>query len=133
MNPSVTIKVGDITLKGKMSTGKPVEKWGQVMLKHIVTLIVDDRKSTFTYFNHTPHPTSSEIKDAIDCLVSDAFAGNQSYVGFCSECGYDPYEDAKEARQIYRACVSINDRLHYLGFDDDSLNKLFQKLYEESF
>ena len=63
------------------------------------------RESMTGYFSqgsaHTKPPTPEEI---VSCVVEDASAGEMDFTEFCSEFGYDEYED-KQAKKVYKACV----------------------------
>lgn len=67
-------------------------------------------------------PLAGEPRDAesvLECLLSDAQAGEQDFEDFCSDFGYD--SDSRRAEKIWRACRKIAPRLRqFLGDEYDA-------------
>lgn len=59
----------------------------------------------------------SDLRNAFECFLSDAIAGEQDFAEFCSEFGYD--EDSRKAERIHKACQRATAKAHrLLGADD---------------
>ena len=58
---------------------------------------------------------TNDLKDALACLMSDAFSGEMSFKEFCSEFGYDT--DSRKAYRIYEACKKQAAKVAALGLD----------------
>ena len=55
------------------------------------------------YVNGQKTINRDDAKHALCCFVSEACSGNDTFINFCSELGYD--EDSRTAERIYKACV----------------------------
>jgi hypothetical protein len=67
----------------------------------------------------------SDLRNAFECFLTDAIAGEQDFAEFCSDFGYD--EDSRKAERIYKACKRAAAQAHrLLGSDDlyDLANQL---------
>ena len=64
-------------------------------------------------------------KDCIYAVIMDAYSFDScsDIFDFANEFGYDPYEDAKRVKKIYKACERAYNSLHRL-FSDAELYKL---------
>lgn len=57
--------------------------------------------------------------DVLDCLLSDADLGANTFDDFCAELGYDT--DSRKALESYLECQSMSKKLHrLLGADFDT-------------
>ena len=87
-----------------------------------VTLTYQRRRLTVPFFMGpalTREPTAETV---LDCLLSDASAGEMTFEEFCSEFGYDT--DSRKAEATYRACVrSRAGVLRLLGPDFETFNR----------
>ena len=88
---------------------------------YVVTLRYKGRRMT-TMFCHGPaichEPTAEGV---LDCLLSDAMSGEETFEGFCSDLGYDP--DSRKAEATWKACARIGRKLHkLLGNDFDAFS-----------
>jgi hypothetical protein len=67
------------------------------------------------YVNPKSHPTP-DLSDVVECLLSDAQAGAQSFEDFCSDFGYDV--NSREAERTHNACRdNLCKLLRAFGFD----------------
>ena len=69
--------------------------------------------------------TNHDLIFAVECFLSDAISGSNSFEEFCHELGYDLYDDYsggynKKSKKIYNACKrSYKSALRVVGNDDD--------------
>jgi len=67
--------------------------------------------------------TADDLKAALACLMSDAYAGLHSFEDFCGEFGYDT--DSRSAYATYTDCMKQADKVDALGLDPvDDYNAL---------
>lgn len=59
------------------------------------------------------------LKNALECILSDATYGNGTFSDYCDELGYDEYEDGNKVRRIYNACRDTLDKLLTIMSEDD--------------
>lgn len=62
-----------------------------------------------------------ELLTVLDCLITDAFAGAETFEDFCSEFGYDT--DSRRAERTWKACQETALNLSRL-FPEFSRNEL---------
>ena len=94
------------------------------------TLTYEGRRMSVYYSmgsgHHGKEPTALEV---LDCLAMDATYADESFADFCGNCGYDT--DSRKAERIYKACQSINVRLHkLLGADFEAVADEVRKLVD---
>lgn len=71
-----------------------------------------------------------KIRDVIDCLVSDANSGAETFPEFCSNMGYDT--DSRSALETYLACQQGGEKLRRaLGAKYQDLVKELEELREK--
>lgn len=72
---------------------------------------------------HKGHP---DIESVMGSLFSDASCAQGSFEDFCSDIGYDT--DSRLAEKIYKACKSINIRLHkFIDSQYDAMAEYLRK------
>lgn len=54
--------------------------------------------------------------DVLSCLISDAFAGEQTFADFCGDFGYD--EDSRKAERTWKQCAAYAGHVRHLLGDD---------------
>lgn len=59
------------------------------------------------------------LKNALECILSDATYGNGTFSDYCSELGFDEYEDGNKVRRIYNACRDTFNKLLTIMSEDD--------------
>lgn len=80
------------------------------------TLHYKARRYSFDFFQGPAISHEPEVEDCLDCLLSDASAGEQSFEEFCSEFGYDA--DSRKAERIHKACEKTARQMRRLLGDD---------------
>lgn len=75
-----------------------------------ITIKTDTGKTTIKFYgsemdykNNKKEMDKSDLKHALDCFVSDAASGNDTFESFCSDLEYDT--DSRAAERIYKSCV----------------------------
>lgn len=99
------------------------DAWQQDASAYRLQLKYGRKSFSFDFFQgpaikDQPMDRPSEV---LDCLLSEASGGNQSFEDFCSDFGYDI--DSRKAEQIWRACKKTAEGLDAL-FGDDLLQAL---------
>jgi|SRR5579864_391102 len=85
------------------------EDWTPGTHAYKVTLRLGRRTLTVPFFMGPAHCKEPTAADVLSCLVSDAFAGEQSFEEFCSDFGYDV--DSRKAEATWRACAKTAPKL----------------------
>ena len=89
------------TFGAKLARDKQ-DEWQQRANGWRVTLTYKGRRMSVDYWMGSAikgKPTSEAV---LECLLSDACSGEESFEDFCANCGYDT--DSRKAERIYRAC-----------------------------
>lgn len=95
-------------------TDKPVPRAFADSNPWTVTLHRKRRKLTVPFFTGPAITEDPTAHDVLDCLLSDASAGEQTFEDFASEFGYD--EDSRSALETWRACSRMASKLRrFLG------------------
>jgi len=79
------------------------------------TPIGQRREMTLVFSLGSAHKGEPQLKDVLNCLVSDAGVDQLSFEEFCSEYGYN--EDSRAAERVYRATTRQTTR--FLAFLED--------------
>lgn len=68
--------------------------------------------------------------DILYCIISDArsYTFTTGFSDFCSEFGYDWYEDGAKARRVYKSCMNASRKLEQMFNDKEFeiLDKVFE-------
>lgn len=68
--------------------------------------------------------------DILYCIVTDArsYTFTTSFSDFCSEFGYDEYEDRAKAQRVYKSCMTASLKLEQMFNDKEFeiLDKVFE-------
>lgn len=84
-----------------------------------VTLHRKRRKLTVSFYTGSAITEDPTAHDVLDCLLSDASAGEQTFEDFAGEFGYE--EDSREAHATWESCEKMAKRVRkFLGdaFED---------------
>jgi hypothetical protein len=82
--------------------------------------------SAFDTQKHITEMNDQDLKNALENIISDAIAGNDSFEEFCSNFGYD--EDSRSVERIHNACKESLSKMEYIGFTLDELYDLSNEL-----
>lgn len=136
MNERITIN-NDITVWGTLKKRDYPKKWhgdARAMDVNVFTIHFrrDDNEVTFTFYD-SPYNCSrgvtkmdsDALKNAVDCILSDALSGYLSDEDFIDEFGYDP-EDGNP-QKIHNDCKRILDKVLTL-MDIDSIYTVLNNL-----
>ena len=108
-----------LTIASTFGAALPYElqdKWQQEANGYRCTLKYQGRRYFFDYWMGQAHTDEPTVDGVLDCLLSDAQGGEQSFEDFCSEFGYDT--DSRKAENIWKACTITTKRMkHLLGAD----------------
>ena len=94
-----------------------------------VTLTYDGRKLTVPFFMGSGlvtrggrwpgRPIAPTAMDVLECLLSDAQAGESTFHDFCEDFGYD--EDSRSAEKLWHSCQNtLIEMRKLLGADYDT-------------
>jgi hypothetical protein len=87
-----------------------------------VTLTYRRHRLTVPFFMGPALCEEPTADGVLDCLLSDASAGEQTFEEFCSDFGYD--SDSRKAEATYRACAAMAPRLRrFLGDDFEAFQR----------
>lgn len=89
-----------------------MSEWQQDATPWTLTIRNGRRVDRFEYWTGpaiTEDPTPAEI---MECLISDAFAGAQTFEEFCADFGYDT--DSRSAEATWNACIKTTAALRRL-------------------
>ena len=92
------------------------DDWQKTATDWRCTLRYRGRRYSFDFFQGPAICREPDVEGCLDCLLSDASAGEQSFEEFCSEFGYDP--DSRKAERIHKACVKVAQGLRRMLGDD---------------
>ena len=89
--------------------------------KYVCIIKYNGKQYTFNY-QCNPNHTTPNVKDCIECLLSDAFAYDNAkdIFDFADEFGYVVN---KETERIFKACKKTSNAIHRL-FTDEELEEL---------
>lgn len=66
------------------------------------TMKYKGRRYTFDFWQGVAITADPDAEGCLECLLSDAQGGEQSFHDFCGEFGYD--EDSRKAEELHKAC-----------------------------
>jgi hypothetical protein len=105
--------------------GETTEMLNGLHYAYSVTVKHNGEKCSFKY--HTSindfaqgkdEMSESDLLNALDCLISDAIAGEMDFYNFCNEFGYD--FDSRKAEKVWKACKGATKKA----------SRLFSDLYQ---
>ena len=76
--------------------------WQRTTNGYRCTLRYQGRRYAFDFWQGAGISGDPTAETCLDCLLSDAQAGAQTFDEFCSEFGYDP--DSRKAEATWKAC-----------------------------
>lgn len=118
---NVTLKAlcnGNIKISSEYGrTRKPwtaYDEWQKQAHPYRVTLTYERRRLTVDFFMGSANTSEPDAEGVIDCLLSDAQAGEQSFEDFCADMGYDL--DSRKAEQTWKQCRAYAPKVRrFLG------------------
>lgn len=96
-------------------TRKPWDQyddWQKQAHPYRVTLTYQRRRLTVDFWMGQANTHEPDAGGVLDCLLSDAQAGEQTFEDFCSELGYDP--DSRKAERTWKLCRAGAPKLRRL-------------------
>lgn len=91
-----------------------LDDWQKHAHPYRVTLRYKRRSLTTDFFMGPANSSEPDVLSVLECLLSDAQAGAQSFEEFCRELGYD--SDSRQAEKTHRACKRMHDKMQrFLG------------------
>lgn len=104
------------------------EHWTRDDYHWRVTLTYQGRRMSLRFHQGAAHTKPPTVSDVLDCLFSDASAGD-TFADFCSNFGCG--EDSRKAEKTWKACRSLGIRLRkVLGADFDAIENHIRKMQE---
>ena len=110
------------------------KKWGNDYHGHFaITLTTKDGSESFDFYgsvydasHNKTALTEDDLKHALECILSDALAGIDSFEEFCGNFGYD--EDSRSAERIHNACKETTTKINALGISEDEIYSILNDL-----
>jgi hypothetical protein len=94
------------------------DEWQRNANGYRVTFTYEGRKLSTDFWQGSAITSDPEANSVMECLVSDATAGAETFEDFCSDFGYDT--DSRRAEQTWKACRQMANQLrHLFGADHD--------------
>lgn len=126
------LKFGNVIATIKYKGEKENPYWSASSNQHhVVTIrnVKTRRTASFDYWASIAEPyveNRNGLKDALNCLGSDALSGDDTFEGFCGNFGYD--QDSRKAEKIYKACVKTYNKLLVVGGEEliEDFNNIFE-------
>lgn len=107
----------DARFGARLPTSKQ-DNWQRSANGWTCTLRYQGRRYTFDYWQGSAISHDPDAEGCLECLLSDAQAGEQDFHNFCSDMGYD--EDSRKAEATWRACQrTAREMRRLLGGDFD--------------
>lgn len=78
------------------------DDWQRQANGYRCTLRYKRRSYAFDFWMGSAHTEEPTAEGCLDCLLSDAQAGDESFEYFCDEFGYD--SDSRKAEKTWKAC-----------------------------
>lgn len=95
------------------------DDWQRNANGYRVTLLYQGRRYSFDFWQGVAHTAEPTAGGCLECLLSDAVAGETSFDDFCGEFGYST--DSRRAERIWKQCSTVRARLQrLLGGDFES-------------
>ena len=101
---------------GAKATPEDDDDWRQSAIGWSCTLRYQGRQYTFDFWQGSAIREDPDAHGCLDCLLSDAQAGEQDFEEFCSETGYD--SDSRKAEATWKACQKTAKAMRRLLGDD---------------
>jgi hypothetical protein len=92
------------------------DDWQKKANGYRIRLRYKGKQMSIDFWQGTGITHEPEAAGVLECLLSDATCGDESFEDFCSDMGYD--EDSRRAERVYRHCKKINKSLKALLGDD---------------
>jgi hypothetical protein len=133
MNERINIG-NDIKVWATLSKRNHPKRWYGEERTYIVNVFTihmkkDGDEVRFSFYDSVYHWSkgvtkmgADDLKNAVDCILSDALSGMFSHEEFCNEYGYDPFDN--KAKRVYNQCKDALDKVLTLMGKDDIYNIL---------
>lgn len=92
------------------------DKWQRESNGFSCTLKYQGRQYRFDFWQGVACNGEPYAEGVLDCLLTDAQAGEQSFEEFCSEFGYD--QDSRKAESTWKSCQKTTVAMKRLLGDD---------------
>jgi len=92
------------------------DEWQQNANGYRCTLRYDGRQYTFDFWQGLGISRDPDAEGCLECLLSDAQAGEMDFEQFCAEFGYDT--DSRKAEQTWKRCQRVLENMLRLLGDD---------------
>lgn len=86
-----------------------------------VTMIRKGRRISVPFYTRPAIAEDPTAHDVLDCVLSDALAGEQDFEDFASDFGYD--EDSRKAYATWEACGKLAARVRRFLGDDETFDE----------
>jgi len=92
---------------------------------------------TFSYYDSSSawhdgkdELTTSDLKNAVECIFGDTLSSYGDFEDFCGDFGYSP--DSKHAEQTYKAIMKNGKKVKDMGFTEDEHIAFVNELNEHN-
>lgn len=104
---TATARLKDLAAKLRLTctygaSHTPDDEWRQQAHGYRCTLQYKGRQFSFDFWMGPAHTKEPDVEGCLDCLLSDAQGGGQSFADFCGDFGYDV--DSRKAEATWKAC-----------------------------
>lgn len=116
------------------TAGMPVMVWDAMRYRHSVTVEINNVSEQFDYHGSVTDYEAGkdrlpekELKNVLECVISDAIGGTYDCKEFFSIYGGD---DPCEGLKTYKACIKTLSMLKDMGITEDMLYYMSNELNE---
>lgn len=95
-----------------LTTEDKRDEWKRKAKRWSITLAYQGRQYDLPFFQGAGIKTDPGSSSVLECILSDASAGEETFDNFCSEFGYDT--DSRKAYATWQACQGINKNMRRL-------------------
>jgi hypothetical protein len=92
------------------------DEWQRNANSYRCVLRYKGRRYSFDFWQGTGITHDPNAKGCLDCLLSDAQGGEQSFEDFCGEFGY--FTNSRMAEALHKQCQTVAKNLRRLLGDD---------------
>lgn len=85
------------------------DEWQRNANGYRVSFQYDRRRVSFDFWQGSGISHDPECSGVMECLISDARMGAETFHDFCADLGYD--EDSRNAERTWKACQQIGNQL----------------------
>lgn len=110
----------NVTLKSREGKAKLAwdkrDDWQKDSFDYRCTLTYQGRKYSFDFWQGRGITHAPTVEGVLDCLLSDASLGENTFEDFCGELGYDT--DSRKAYAQWKAICNVTKRMKQLLADE---------------